>query len=174
MVASQRSSSTLLSGNFKHMTLVFSKCCYKFTYRQSDWAIKDLTLLNMVSSNARINSCNLCNSTMHSSAFCPKLNQVNQQASLGNTRTINTREMDKYSTAASVLLSFDISTLTGVYTRGKSGFTDERSSHLRMVPLEVFCLGVLDFLFGHQESLGPRCIVWSVNNNNLDLTSIII
>ena len=25
-----------------------------------------------------------------------------------------------------------------------------------------------------QESLGPRCIVWSVNNNNLDLTSIII
>ena len=70
-----------------------------------DWAIKDLALLNMVSSNARINSCNLCNSTMHSSAFCPKLNQVNQQASLGNTRTINTREMDKYSTDATVLLS---------------------------------------------------------------------
>lgn len=70
-----------------------------------DWAIKDLALLNMVSSNARINSCNLCNSTMHSSAFCPKLNQINQQASLGNTRTINTREMDKHSTATSVLLS---------------------------------------------------------------------
>ena len=52
--------------------------------------------------------------------------------------------------------SFNISTLTGVYTRGKSGFTDERSSHLRMVPLEVFCLGVLDFLFGHM--LDPCCV----------------
>ena len=61
-----------------------------------DWAIKDLTLLKMAASNARINSCNLCYSTMHSSAFCPKLNQINQQVSLGNTRTINTREMDKY------------------------------------------------------------------------------
>ena len=61
-----------------------------------DWAIRDLALLNMVASNAKVNSCNLCNSTMHYSAFCPRLNTANQQNGFGNNRNMGYRDADKY------------------------------------------------------------------------------
>ena len=36
-----------------------------------DWSIRDLSLLHMVTSNARVNECFICNSTMHATDFCP-------------------------------------------------------------------------------------------------------
>ena len=44
-----------------------------------DWAIKDVALLQMVTSNAIINECQVCKSTTHSTEFCPKhaTNSVN-------------------------------------------------------------------------------------------------
>lgn len=62
-----------------------------------DWAIKDNTLLTMVAGNARMNACNLCNSTMHPSAFCPQLaTSKNTFSNMSNVNKNNLKVIDRY------------------------------------------------------------------------------
>jgi hypothetical protein len=62
-----------------------------------DWSIRDNSLLSMVVGNARVNACNLCNSTSHTGSFCPLLRiKPSQYQILKNTQSINSDKEDKY------------------------------------------------------------------------------
>ena len=55
-----------------------------------DWSISNNKLFSNIFTNYRSNTCNLCQSISHSSAFCPKLLHSNSDINMGQTKWMRT------------------------------------------------------------------------------------
>ena len=64
-----------------------------------DWSVRNNSTFCNIFANLKPNTCNLCNSTLHTSAFCPKLiinRQLVQQGFFRNSKLLR-QEQDLYS-----------------------------------------------------------------------------
>ena len=56
-----------------------------YSGKKVDWSVRNKTLFCSIFTNSKARTCNLCQSSLHLSSFCPKLTENNAQARFRNS-----------------------------------------------------------------------------------------